>query len=221
MPEDTYKFLIAGVGGQGTVLASDILAEVGIRLGYDTKKSDILGLAVRGGSVVSHIQWAPRVYSPVLDEHDVDYLIGFEWLETLRRLSYVKPDGLVLANDCRIDPMTVTSGQAELAINCCGSGTGASISAGKFRGVCAVSCESEQTARLARIVNDANCLCMGESIVSPELGCRMVEAFVNARFQDAPDVPEPVLEFWREARDELMARGAESADRELEFLKMP
>ena len=113
MSEDTFKFLIAGVGGQGTVLASDILAEVGIRLGYDTKKSDILGLAVRGGSVVSHIQWAPVVHSPVLDENDVDYLIGFEWLETLRRLSYLKPDGFVLANDCRIDPMTVTSGQAD------------------------------------------------------------------------------------------------------------
>jgi len=112
MSEDTYKFLIAGVGGQGTVLASDILAEVGIRLGYDTKKSDILGLAVRGGSVVSHVQWAPKVHSPVLDEYDVDYLIGFEWLETLRRLSYIKPDGFILANDCRIDPMTVTSGDA-------------------------------------------------------------------------------------------------------------
>ena len=113
MPEDRYKFLIAGVGGQGTVLASDILAEVGMRLGYDTKKSDILGLAVRGGSVVSHIQWAPKVHSPVLDEREVDYLIGFEWLETLRRLAYVKPDGCILANDCRIDPMTVTSGQAQ------------------------------------------------------------------------------------------------------------
>lgn len=112
MPENTYKFLIAGVGGQGTVLASDILAEVGIQLGYDTKKSDILGLAVRGGSVVSHIQWAPKVHSPVLDEYDVDYLIGFEWLETLRRISYIKPEGFILANDCRIDPMTVTSGQA-------------------------------------------------------------------------------------------------------------
>jgi indolepyruvate ferredoxin oxidoreductase beta subunit len=113
MPEDSYKFLIAGVGGQGTVLASDILAEVGIRSGYDTKKSDILGLAVRGGSVVSHIQWAPKVHAPVLDEHDVDYLIGFEWLETLRRVSYVKPEGYILANDCRIDPMTVTSGQMD------------------------------------------------------------------------------------------------------------
>ena len=113
MNNDNYKFLIAGVGGQGTVLASDILAEVGIRLGYDTKKSDILGLAVRGGSVVSHIQWAPKVHAPVVDEGEADFLIGFEWLETLRRISYVKPDGYILANDCRIDPMTVTSGQAE------------------------------------------------------------------------------------------------------------
>lgn len=113
MRDDNYKFLIAGVGGQGTVLASDILSEVGIRLGYDTKKSDILGLAVRGGSVVSHIQWAPKVHAPVLNEGEVDFLIGFEWLETLRRIAYIKPDGFILANDCRIDPMTVTSGQAE------------------------------------------------------------------------------------------------------------
>ena len=113
MRDDNYKFLIAGVGGQGTVLASDILSEVGIRLGYDTKKSDILGLAVRGGSVVSHIQWAPKVHAPVLNEGEVDFLVGFEWLETLRRISYIKPDGFILANDCRIDPMTVTSGQAE------------------------------------------------------------------------------------------------------------
>jgi ribose 5-phosphate isomerase B len=113
------------------------------------------------------------------------------------------------------------SGAAELAINCCGSGTGAAISAGKFCGVCAVSCESEQTARLARVVNDANCLCMGEAIVTPELSCRMAEAFVNARFQDAPEVPGPIRDFWCQARDELMARGDEPADREVEFLKSP
>ena len=62
---------------------------------------------------MSHIQWAPKVRSPVIDEYDVDYLIGFEWLETLRRISYIKADGVILANDCRIDPMTVTSGQAD------------------------------------------------------------------------------------------------------------
>jgi ribose 5-phosphate isomerase B len=112
----------------------------------------------------------------------------------------------------------LNSGGAELAINCCGSGTGAAISAGKFQGVCAVSCESEQTARLARVVNDANCLCLGEAVVTPELGCRMAEAFVNGRFQDTADVPPAILAFWREARDELMARGPAATDRELEFL---
>ena len=115
----------------------------------------------------------------------------------------------------------LASGRAQLAISCCGSGTGACISAGKFQGVCAVSCESEKTARLARVVNDANCLCLGEDVVTPELGCRLAEVFLAARFQDAPAVPEAVRAFWREARDELMARGAEPGTRELEFLKQP
>ncbi|MCX6911301.1 MAG: RpiB/LacA/LacB family sugar-phosphate isomerase [Verrucomicrobia bacterium] len=115
----------------------------------------------------------------------------------------------------------LNSGEAELAINCCGSGTGASISAGKFKGVCAVSCESEKTARLARVVNDANCLCMGEDVVTPELACKMADAFVEAHFQDAPAAPEEVRAFWREARDELMAHGADPGARELEFLKKP
>lgn len=113
----------------------------------------------------------------------------------------------------------LNSGAAELAINCCGSGTGASISAGKFRGVCAVSCESEKTARLARVVNDANCLCLGEDVVTPELACRMADAFVDARFQDAPAVPGAVRAFWREAREELMARGPAPGTRGLEFLR--
>lgn len=111
-------------------------------------------------------------------------------------------------------------GDAPLAINCCGSGTGASIAAGKFTGVCAVSCESVQTARLCRIVNDANVLCMGESVVSPGLACEMAEAFVNARFQDMPDIPQPVLDFWKEARDELMARGPDAPPRDIETLSM-
>lgn len=110
-------------------------------------------------------------------------------------------------------------GKAPLAINCCGSGTGASIAAGKYRGVCAVSCESVETARLARVVNDANCLCMGESIVSPELGCDMADAFLAAAFQDMQNVPPEVLAFWKEARDELMQNGEPvAAPRDLETL---
>jgi ribose 5-phosphate isomerase B len=109
-------------------------------------------------------------------------------------------------------------GLAPLAINCCGSGTGASMAAGKFRGVCAVSCESVRTARLARVVNDANCLCLGESIVSAELGAEMADAFLSARFQDAPDIPQDVLAFWGEARDELMGRGGDAGTRRVETL---
>ena len=108
-----HKFLISGVGGQGTVLASDILSDVGIFSGYDVKKSDILGLAVRGGAVVSHVRWAEKVHTPVLEEGSADYLVGFEWLETLRRVSYVHPGGTILANDCRMDPISVSSGEAE------------------------------------------------------------------------------------------------------------
>ena len=109
-------------------------------------------------------------------------------------------------------------GVAPLAINICGSGTGAALAAGKFRGVCAVSCESVETARLIRVVNDANCLCLGESIVSPELGCRMADAFLAAAFQDAEGVPAEVLAFWAEARDELLARGEPAPPRDIETL---
>jgi indolepyruvate ferredoxin oxidoreductase, beta subunit len=107
------KFLISGVGGQGTVLASDILSDVGICSGYDVKKSDILGLAVRGGAVVSHVRWAEKVHTPVLEEGSADFLVGFEWLETLRRISFINPKGTILVNDCRMDPISVSSGEAE------------------------------------------------------------------------------------------------------------
>ncbi len=113
MKPKEIKFLISGVGGQGTVLASDILSDVGIDSGYDVKKSDILGLAVRGGAVVSHVRWAEKVHTPVLEEGTADYLVGFEWLEALRRISYVHPSGTVLVNDCRMDPISVSSGEAE------------------------------------------------------------------------------------------------------------
>jgi len=106
---------------------------------------------------------------------------------------------------------------AELAINCCGSGTGAAIGADKFKGVLACACESVKTAELIRKVNGANCLCMGEDIVSEELGCQMADAFINAKFQDAP-VPQAILDFWKEAGDEMIARGEIATERKIETL---
>ena len=110
-------------------------------------------------------------------------------------------------------------GEAELAINCCGSGTGASMGANKFKGVLACSCESVQTAKLIRVVNGANCLCMGEGVVSKELGCEMADAFINAKFQDVDGIPADVLDFWAEASDEMIARGETATEREIETLQ--
>ena len=109
---ETLNFLITGVGGQGTVLASDITAQVGLAAGYDVKKSDILGLAVRGGGVVGHIRWGEQVHSPIVPEGQADYLIAFEILEGLRWINQLRPEGTVLINQQEIHPVTVGSGFA-------------------------------------------------------------------------------------------------------------
>ena len=110
---ETINFLITGVGGQGTVLAGDIMAATGLAAGYDVKKSDIMGLAVRGGAVVGHVRWGERVYSPIVPDGRVDYLLGFEILEGLRWLNHLRPGGTLLLNQQEIRPVTVTAGFAK------------------------------------------------------------------------------------------------------------
>ncbi|MFO8034462.1 MAG: indolepyruvate oxidoreductase subunit beta [Candidatus Bipolaricaulota bacterium] len=105
-------FLVAGVGGQGTVLASDILAEVGAAAGYEVKKSDVLGLAVRGGSVLSHVRWGNEVASPVGRLGGMDFLVAFEPLEALRGAAFLTPGGVALINDQPVPPVSVSSGTA-------------------------------------------------------------------------------------------------------------
>ncbi len=107
-----YNFLVTGVGGQGTVVASDILAAVGLAAGYDVKKSDVLGLAVRGGSVISHVRWGDAVRSPIVPEGRADVLVAFELLEGLRWLDQLRPDGTILINRQAIYPVLVSSGLA-------------------------------------------------------------------------------------------------------------
>lgn len=109
---ETTNFLITGVGGQGTVLASDIMAAVGLAAGFDVKKSDILGLAIRGGAVIGHVRWGETVHSPIVPEGRADFLVAFEVLEGLRWLDQVQPDGTVLINQQEIHPVTVSSGHA-------------------------------------------------------------------------------------------------------------
>lgn len=104
--------LMAGVGGQGTILAGNILAEVGLELGYDVKKSEVHGMAQRGGTVESHVRWGEKVYAPVLEQGHADYLVGFEMLETARWPSYIKEGTVVVVNRYRIPPPVVNLGKA-------------------------------------------------------------------------------------------------------------
>ena len=108
-----FDFLLVGVGGQGVLLASDILAEVGLRAGYDAKKSEVHGMAQRGGSVVSHVRWAEKVLSPLIGLGEVDYLLALEKLEALRYIEVLRPGGTVIVNDHRIPPVSVSSGGDE------------------------------------------------------------------------------------------------------------
>jgi indolepyruvate ferredoxin oxidoreductase beta subunit len=104
--------LMAGVGGQGTILASNILAEVGLELGYDVKKAEVHGMAQRGGTVESHVRWGEKVYSPVIEQGEVDILLGFEMLESGRWSSFLKKDSVVIINRYRIPPPAVNLGKA-------------------------------------------------------------------------------------------------------------
>jgi len=117
MNNSTHSILLAGVGGQGILRASDILSLVMIEAGYDAKKSEVHGMAQRGGSVTSHVRYGQKVYSPIAKKGDVDILVSFEKLETLRYLDFLKPEGKVIINDEEIYPPSVNLGEAEYPEN--------------------------------------------------------------------------------------------------------
>lgn len=105
-------FLLAGVGGQGVLTASDIVAEVGMALGLDAKKSEVHGFSQRGGVVESHVRWGQRVGAPLGERGRIDYLLAFELMESTRWTEYLKPGGTIIVNRQRILPMSATVGDA-------------------------------------------------------------------------------------------------------------
>ncbi|HPS79593.1 MAG TPA: indolepyruvate oxidoreductase subunit beta [Thermoanaerobaculaceae bacterium] len=108
----SYSFVLVGVGGQGTLLASNILAEVGLAAGFDAKKSEVHGMAQRGGSVLSHVRWdRERVYSPLVGTGEADVLLSFEKMEAIRFAELVRKGGTVVVNDMSVVPVTVSSGK--------------------------------------------------------------------------------------------------------------
>ena len=99
---------MTGIGGQGIIIASDILADVALAAGYDVKKTDSLGMSQRGGSVTSHVRLAEeKVFSPKISQGSADYLVAFERLEALRYAEFLRPDGMAIVDSTPVPPLSV------------------------------------------------------------------------------------------------------------------
>jgi len=109
---NVFNIVIAGVGGQGVLMASKVLAESALAGGLDAKQNEVHGMAQRGGSVISFVRIGEKVHSPVVTPGTADMLISFEPLEALRYAHYLKPGGILVYNTVTINPSTVASGMA-------------------------------------------------------------------------------------------------------------
>lgn len=109
----TKNIMIVGVGGQGSLLASKLLGHLLLKEGYDVKVSEVHGMSQRGGSVVTYVRFGEKVYSPVIDKGEADFIVSFEKLEAARYLEFLKPDGRIVVNTQQIDPMPVITGAME------------------------------------------------------------------------------------------------------------
>jgi indolepyruvate ferredoxin oxidoreductase beta subunit len=109
----TKNIMIVGVGGQGSLLASKLLGHLLLTEGYDVKVSEVHGMSQRGGSVVTYVRFGEKVYSPIIDKGQEDFIVSFEKLEAARYLEFLKADGRIVVNTQEIDPMPVITGAAQ------------------------------------------------------------------------------------------------------------
>ena len=114
---DNLNIMMVGVGGQGTLLASRVLGNVALKMSFDVKVSEVHGMSQRGGSVVTYVKMAKKVYSPLIEKGEADVILAFERLEALRWAEYIKSGGRMIINDQRIDPMPVITGKAQYPEN--------------------------------------------------------------------------------------------------------
>jgi indolepyruvate ferredoxin oxidoreductase beta subunit len=113
MPTETRNILICGTGGQGILLASEIVSAAAMLSGLDVRKSEVHGMAQRGGSVVSQVRFGTAVYSPIVEEGTADLLVSMEKMEALRWAHFLSPSGCALVCNLEIEPSSVSTGQAQ------------------------------------------------------------------------------------------------------------
>ncbi|MBE6807909.1 MAG: indolepyruvate oxidoreductase subunit beta [Ruminococcaceae bacterium] len=111
------NIMIVGVGGQGSLLASKLLGRLLVNEGFDVKVSEVHGMSQRGGSVVTYVRYGEKVYSPIIDKGEADFIVSFEKLEAARYASYLAKDGKIIVNSQEIDPMPVITGAASYPHN--------------------------------------------------------------------------------------------------------
>ena len=128
----TKNIMIVGVGGQGSLLASKLLGRMLLQKGYDIKVSEVHGMSQRGGSVVTYVRFGDKVYSPVIDKGEADYIVSFELLEAARWTEFLKPSGKIIVNTQQINPMPVIIGAAEYPENLVQKMTDAGIDVDAF-----------------------------------------------------------------------------------------
>ena len=114
---ETVNIMIVGVGGQGSLLASKMLGHLLVNIGYDVKVSEVHGMSQRGGSVVTYVRFGDKVYSPIIDKGEADYIVSFELLEAARWIEYLKPMGTIVTNTQKMEPMPVIAGLAQYPEN--------------------------------------------------------------------------------------------------------
>ncbi len=116
----TKNIMIVGVGGQGSLLASKLLGHLLLSEGYDVKVSEVHGMSQRGGSVVTYVRFGEKVYSPIIDRGEADFIVSFEQLEAARYLNCLKEGGRIVTNTQKIDPMPVITGAMQYPENLIG-----------------------------------------------------------------------------------------------------
>ncbi len=113
----TTTVMLCGVGGQGTILAADVLAKTAAAAGLQVKLSEVHGMAQRGGSVDTVVRFGDAVFAPITDPGGADHLVAFEMTEAARRLHYLKPEGRLLVNSRVIEPLPVLIGAVETTVD--------------------------------------------------------------------------------------------------------
>ncbi|CDH46413.1 indolepyruvate oxidoreductase subunit beta [Candidatus Contendibacter odensensis] len=126
------NILVVGIGGQGVMTAAEMLARAALAQGYDVKKTEVAGMAQRGGVVSSHVRFGPKIYSPQIDPGEADLLIGFEAAEALRWLPYLRPTGVAMVNTLRLAPPVVSAGLYDYPLDPIGELAAAGIAVHAF-----------------------------------------------------------------------------------------